>query len=78
MDTLILLYLASLKTNQIVLATSSIIFEATKNIPGYEFDRHTEKSIPATFVLECAGKCLYWQNKYNYCNAFRWKKSNIT
>ena len=78
MDVLILIFLGSLKTNQIVQATSSMMFEATRNISGYEFARHTEKSIPATSVLECAGKCLYWQNQSNYCNTFRWKKSNIT
>ena len=51
---------------------AQMMFKTTQNISTYEFDRYLRKSMKAESILECANKCLYWQNQNNYCNAFRW------
>ena len=50
---------------------SSKMFTMTQNISEYQFNRVKKKTMKAASFIDCAGKCLYWENKYSYCNAFR-------
>ena len=52
-------------------ASVEALFRVTKNISTSSFSSYTKKSLKAESVLACASRCLYWQDRSSYCNAFR-------
>jgi hypothetical protein len=48
------------------------MFMKTQNISTSNFNYYTKKSLKATSLLDCASKCIYWEDQASKCNAFRW------
>ena len=46
--------------------------KVTTNISSSNFVGFTKKSSKADSILDCASRCVYWEQKSSYCNAFRW------
>ena len=48
--------------------------KVTTNISSSNFVGFTKKSLKADSILDCASRCVYWEQKSSYCNAFRYLK----
>ena len=51
--------------------------KVTTNISSSNFVGFTKKSLKAESILDCASRCVYWEQRSSYCNAFRLIKSNF-
>ena len=50
------------------------VLKVTTNISSSNFVGFTKKSLKADSILDCASRCVYWEQKSSYCNAFRYFK----
>ena len=48
-----------------------LFFKVTTNISSSNFVGFTKKSLKAESILDCASRCVYWEQRSSYCNAFR-------
>ena len=48
------------------------VLKVTTNISSSNFVGFTKKSLKADSILDCASRCVYWEQKSSDCNAFRY------
>ena len=52
-------------------AKTQMLFQMTNNISDSQFLSYTKKDLKAFSFHDCARKCVHYENKNGYCNAFR-------
>ena len=51
--------------------------KVTTNISSSNFVGFTTKNLKAESLLDCASRCVFWEQRSSYCNAFRCLLNNV-
>ena len=51
--------------------------KVTTNISSSNFVGFTTKNLKAESLLDCASRCVFWEERSSYCNAFRCLLNNV-